>query len=79
MTRIIFHIDVNSAYLSWTAVEQLKNGSKVDLREIPAITAVQNRMVLSISSSLQRNSRLRLRLTSFWSTRRFTRTDSTAP
>ena len=37
MTRIIFHIDVNSAYLSWTAVEQLKNGSKVDLREIPAI------------------------------------------
>ena len=25
MTRIIFHIDVNSAYLSWTAVEQLKN------------------------------------------------------
>ena len=37
MTRIIFHIDVNSAFLSWTAVEQLKNGSKVDLREIPAI------------------------------------------
>ena len=24
MTPIIFHIDVNSAYLSWTAVEQLK-------------------------------------------------------
>ena len=23
---IIFHIDVNSAYLSWTAIEQLKNG-----------------------------------------------------
>ena len=37
MTPIIFHIDVNSAYLSWTAVEQLKNGSAVDLREIPAI------------------------------------------
>ncbi|HIX63856.1 MAG TPA: DNA polymerase IV [Candidatus Mediterraneibacter colneyensis] len=37
MTSIIFHIDVNSAYLSWTAVEQLKNGAKVDLREIPAI------------------------------------------
>ncbi len=37
MTPIIFHIDVNSAYLSWTAVEQLKNGAKVDLREIPAI------------------------------------------
>ena len=37
MTPIIFHIDVNSAYLSWTAVEQLKNGAAVDLREIPAI------------------------------------------
>lgn len=37
MEPIIFHIDVNSAYLSWTAVEQLKNGAAVDLREIPAI------------------------------------------
>ena len=34
---IIFHIDVNSAYLSWTAVEQLKHGAEVDLRTIPAI------------------------------------------
>lgn len=34
---IIFHIDVNSAYLSWTAVEQLKQGVEVDLRTIPAI------------------------------------------
>ena len=37
MRRIIFHIDVNSAFLSWTAVEQLKNGAEVDLREVPAI------------------------------------------
>ena len=34
---VIFHIDVNSAYLSWTAVEQLKNGKGTDLREIPSI------------------------------------------
>lgn len=34
---VIFHIDVNSAYLSWTAVEQLKNGAKADLRNIPSI------------------------------------------
>lgn len=34
---IIFHIDVNSAYLSWTAVEQLKNGAQTDIRTIPAI------------------------------------------
>ena len=37
MPRIIFHIDVNSAYLSWSAVEQLKNGAETDLRKIPAI------------------------------------------
>lgn len=37
MRPTIFHIDVNSAYLSWTAVEKLKNGAKQDLREIPAI------------------------------------------
>lgn len=35
--RTVVHIDVNSAYLSWTAVEQLKHGAKIDLREIPAI------------------------------------------
>ena len=43
MEQIIFHIDVNSAYLSWTAVEQLKNGAEVDLRKIPAITGIQTR------------------------------------
>lgn len=37
LKQIIFHIDVNSAYLSWTAVEQLKNGATEDIREIPAI------------------------------------------
>ncbi len=35
--RIIFHIDVNSAFLSWEALEQLKQGSTVDLRTIPSI------------------------------------------
>ena len=35
--KLIFHIDVNSAYLSWTAVEQRKNGATLDQREIPAI------------------------------------------
>ncbi len=34
---IFFHIDVNSAFLSWTALERLENGEEVDLREIPAI------------------------------------------
>ncbi len=35
--RIIFHIDVNSAFLSWEAVYRLKHkGGTLDLREIPS-------------------------------------------
>lgn len=37
MSKIIFHIDVNSAFLSWTAVELLKNGAQIDIRDIPSI------------------------------------------
>lgn len=37
MERIIFHIDVNSAYLSWSAISLLEKGSTTDLREIPSI------------------------------------------
>lgn len=37
MERIIFHIDVNSAYLSWSALDMLQHGSAIDLRTIPAI------------------------------------------
>ena len=35
MERLIFHIDVNSAFLSWEAVRRVKQGLP-DLREIPA-------------------------------------------
>lgn len=37
MKQIIFHIDVNSAYLSWSALKQLAEGSSTDLRLIPSI------------------------------------------
>jgi len=37
MERLIFHIDVNNAFLSWTAVDMLKKGAKLDIRTIPAI------------------------------------------
>lgn len=37
MERIIFHIDVNSAFLSWTAVERLAQGETLDIRTIPSI------------------------------------------
>lgn len=35
--RIIFHIDVNNAFLSWTAVELLRQGYPTDIRTIPSI------------------------------------------
>lgn len=37
MANTIFHIDVNSAYLSWSALDKLAKGSDTDLRSIPAI------------------------------------------
>ncbi|MFA5696491.1 MAG: DNA polymerase IV, partial [Bacilli bacterium] len=37
MDRIIFHIDVNNAFLSWSAKYLLQNGSKLDIREIPSV------------------------------------------
>ena len=37
MERKILHIDVNNAFLSWTAVDMLENGSKLDIRNIPAV------------------------------------------
>ena len=35
--RIVLHIDVNNAFLSWTAVDMLKKGSKVDIRNRYAV------------------------------------------
>lgn len=37
MDKIFFHIDVNSAFLSWTAVDRLSKGDPIDLREVPSI------------------------------------------
>ncbi len=37
MEHIIFHIDANNAFLSWTAVDMLKGGSSLDIRNIPSI------------------------------------------
>ncbi|WP_194608035.1 DNA polymerase Y family protein [Clostridium vitabionis] len=34
--RVIFHVDVNSAFLSWTSVKRLEHGES-DLRDIPAV------------------------------------------
>lgn len=37
MNRVILHIDVNNAFLSWTALDMLKNGHDVDIRQRYAI------------------------------------------
>ena len=38
--RVIFHVDANSAFLSWTAVYKLKVlGESQDIREVPSVVA----------------------------------------
>ena len=37
MERQILHVDVNNAFLSWTAIERLSLGEELDIRTIPAI------------------------------------------
>jgi len=40
MERVIFHVDANSAFLSWSAAYRVKVlGEKTDLREIPSVVA----------------------------------------
>ncbi|NLZ83720.1 MAG: DNA polymerase IV, partial [Clostridiales bacterium] len=39
MDNVIFHVDVNSAFLSWESVHRLNNGEELDLREIPSAVA----------------------------------------
>ena len=37
MEHYILHIDVNNAFLSWTAVEKLRNEGGIDIRTIPSV------------------------------------------
>ena len=37
MDRVIFHIDVNNAFLSWSAVKLLNEGYPIDIRTIPSV------------------------------------------
>ncbi len=39
MDRVILHVDVNNAFLSWTAIDRLKNGETID---IPIFTVKPN-------------------------------------
>lgn len=52
--RLIFHVDVNSAYLSWTAVKLLQYGQKLDIREVPSVIAgdIENRHGIILAASI---------------------------
>ncbi len=36
LKKYIFHIDANSAYLSWEAIHRLQHGDSLDLRTVPS-------------------------------------------
>ena len=53
--RLIFHIDVNSAYLSWTAVKLLQYGeSFIDIIEVPSVIggSEENRHGIILAASI---------------------------
>lgn len=37
LERIIFHIDANSAFLSWQAAYDMQHGVELDIRKVPAV------------------------------------------
>lgn len=57
MKTIIFHVDVNSAFLSWNAVWNLQRGADKDIRNIPSIIAgnPENRQGIVLAKSIACN------------------------
>lgn len=57
MEKTIFHVDVNSAFLSWNAVWNLQRGADKDIRTIPAIIAgnPENRQGIVLAKSIPCN------------------------
>lgn len=51
--RVIFHVDVNSAFLSWSAVDAIQHGSSLDIREIPSAVSgdIENRHGIILAKS----------------------------
>lgn len=54
MNKVIFHIDANSAFLSWTAVHMLKNGYELDIRTVPSVVGgnEQSRKGIVLAASI---------------------------
>lgn len=51
---LIFHVDANSAYLSWTAAALLEEGYGKDIRKIPSAIAgdLENRHGIILTKSI---------------------------
>lgn len=51
---LVFHVDANSAYLSWTAAAMLEQGCETDIREIPSAIAgdPENRHGIILAKSI---------------------------
>lgn len=59
MPKIYFHVDVNSAFLSWSALKSLQDGGTVDLRTIPAVVGGDEAKRMALcwpKAPLQKNS-----------------------
>lgn len=52
--KLIFHIDVNSAFLSWSAADKLSLGEKIDLRDIASVIGgeVESRRGVVLAKSM---------------------------
>ena len=54
--RIIYHIDVNSAFLSWQACHMLKTApDSVDIRTIPSVIGGSEKLRQNIISKQQKH------------------------
>jgi len=55
MERIIMHIDVNNAFLSWTAIDLLNRGYKTDIRNLYAVIGgdEENRTGIVLAKSMK--------------------------
>ncbi|ACB83880.1 DNA polymerase Y family protein [Natranaerobius thermophilus] len=59
---IIFHIDVNSAYLSWEAAYRLQKGAQLDLRQVPSVVGgdSQKRRGIVLAKSIPAKSKFKI-------------------
>ena len=53
MERIIMHVDVNNAFLSWSAVYYLQNGLNVDIRTIPHASQIELNIIATKKDTIK--------------------------